>query len=136
MSSALLAFLIAVKPFFFGAEEPVGRATLVVETSQVHESGAGPAIARRVQTSGTALLRAVDVAAGGGPTDPVVKVTVRPLRGAAIGYASTISLHQAGRRVSVTRERCSLCTEGELVAGVERSLARLAPSVRALVRGA
>jgi hypothetical protein len=135
MSSALLAFLIAVKPFFFGGEEPVGRATLVVETSQVKEHGAGPAIARRVTLAGTALLRAANVIEGGGPNDPVVRVMVRPLRGSALGYASTISLHQSGRRVSVTRERCSLCTEGELVAGVERSLARLAPSVRDLVRG-
>lgn len=135
MTSALLAFLIAVKPFFFGEAEPVGRATLVVETSQVHESGAAPAIARRVLQSGTALLRAAQVGEGGGPSDPVVKVTVRPLRGAAIGYASTISLHQAGRRVAVKRERCSLCTEGELVAGVEASLARLAPRVRSLVAG-
>lgn len=136
MTNALLAFLIAVKPLLldpWASEPPPSvRATLVVETSAVTESGAGPAIARRLQESGTALLRAVEVGEGGGPGDPVVAVTVRPLRGRDPGYTSTIAVAKAGRRISLARERCSLCTEGELVAHVERSLARLAPKVRAL----
>jgi hypothetical protein len=62
----------------------------------------------------------------------VVAVTVRPLRGDDIGYASTVALRKHGRRVAATRQRCSLCTEDELVARVERSIARLAPQVRRL----
>jgi hypothetical protein len=135
MTSALLAFLIAIKPFFLGEAELVGRATLVVETSSVREVGAGPAIARQVRLSGAALLRAADVAEGGGPSDLVVAVTVRTLRGPAIGYESTVALRQAGRRVTVAHKRCSLCTEGEVVADIQRSLARLAPRVRALTHG-
>lgn len=136
MTTALLAFLIAIKPFLLGAAEPAGRATLVVETSDVREAGAGPAIARQVRRSGEALLRAADVAEGGGPADLIVAVTVRTLRGPVLGYTSTVALHRAGRRVAVSRKRCSLCTEGEVVAEVQRSLAVLAPKVRTLAHGA
>jgi len=96
----------------------------------VREAGAGPAIARQVRLSGEALLRAADVVEGEGEAALTVAVTIRTLRGPALGYASTIALHQAGRRVAVSRQRCSLCTEGELVARVERSLVRLAPRLR------
>jgi hypothetical protein len=131
MSAALLAFLIAIKPFVFGGVQPPG-ATLVVETSQVHESGAGPAIARQIRRSGAQVLGASDT---GGPSDLVVTVKVRTLRGPAIGYVSTVALHQAGRQVAMSRQRCSLCTEGEVVSEVQRSLVRLAPTVQALARG-
>ncbi len=136
MSSALLAFLFAFKPFFFDAvvmqPEPVVRASVVIETSTLREAGAGPAIASRVKRSASAVLRAVSIGEDGGPTDPVLAVTVRPLGGEAIGYTSTIAVRKDGRELTQSRERCSLCTEGELVARVERSLVALAPRLRAL----
>lgn len=136
MTSALLAFLFAFKPFFFDAvptqpgPEPLVRASVVIETSTLREAGAGPAIASRVKRSATAALRAVSIGDDGGPSDPVLAVTVRPLGGQAIGYTSTIAVRKDGRQISHSRQRCSLCTEGELVARVERSLVRLAPKLR------
>lgn len=134
MTSALLAFLFAFKPFFFDATlsqpEPVLRATVVVETSALREAGAAPAIASRVKRSAAAALRAASIGDDGGPTDPVLAVTVRPLSGQAIGYASTIAVLRDGRQLSRSHQRCSLCTEGELVARVGRSLVRLAPRLR------
>ena len=136
MTSALLAFLFAFKPFFFDAAlsqpEPVVRASVVIETSALCEAGAGPAIASQVKRSATAALRAVSIGDDGGPTDPVLAVTVRPLGGQAIGYTSTIAVRIEGRQLTHSRQRCSLCTEGELVARVERSLVRLAPRLRQL----
>ncbi len=137
MTSAVLAFLIAFKPFLFDAivaPGPVARATVVVETSALREAGAGPAIASRVKTSAAAVLRAEMIADDGGPGDPVLAVTVRPLGGREIGYASTIAVRKAGRRLTQSYQRCSLCTESELVARVESSLVRLAPQLGALVR--
>jgi len=136
MTSALLAFLFAFKPFFFDAVmsqpelEPVARASVVIETSALREAGAGPAIASRVKRSASAALRAVAIGDDGGPTDPVLAVTVRPLGGRSIGYTSTIAVRKDGRQLTHSRQRCSLCTEGELVARVERSLVRLAPKLR------
>jgi len=134
MTSALLAFLLAFKPFFFDVAptqpESVARASVVIETSALREAGAGPAIAGRVKRSASAALRAVAIGDDGGPTDPVLAVTVRPLGGSAIGYTSTIAVRKDGRQLSHSRQRCSLCTEGELVARVERSLVRLAPRLR------
>lgn len=136
MSSALLAFLFAFKPFFFDAAlaqpEPLVRASVVIETSTLREAGAGPAIASQVKRSASAALRAVSIGDDGGPTDPVLAVTVRPLGGRAIGYTSTIAVRKDGRQLTHSRELCSLCTEGELVARVERSLVRLAPRLRQL----
>lgn len=84
MTSALLAFLFAFKPFFFDAAlsqpEPVVRASVVIETSTLREAGAGPAIASRVKRSATAALRAAAIGDDGGPADPVLAVTVRPAR--------------------------------------------------------
>ena len=136
MTSALLAFLFAFKPFFFDAAlsqpDPVVRASVVIETSTLREAGAGPAIASRVKRSATAALRAAAIGDDGGPTAPVLAVTVRPLGGKSIGYTSTIAVRKDGRQLSHSRQRCSLCTEGELVARVELSLVRLAPRLRAL----
>ena len=78
--------------------------------------------------------RAEMIADDGGPGDPVLAVTVRPLGGREIGYASTIAVRKAGRRLTQSYQRCSLCTESELVARVESSLVRLAPQLGALVR--
>ena len=63
MTSALLAFLITVHPFFIdaastAADEPTIRASVIVETSTLREAGAGPAIASRVRSSAAAVLRA------------------------------------------------------------------------------
>ena len=137
MTSALLAFLITIHPFFIdaastAAEEPTFRASVVVETSTLREAGAGPAIASRVRSSAAAVLRAAFIAEDGGPDDPVVAVTVRPFSGRAIGYTSTVAVLHEGRRLAHSRQRCSLCTEGELVARVEQSLARLTPRLRQL----
>lgn len=139
MTSALLAFLFAFKPFFFvdavtaqPEREPVARASVVIETSALREAGAGPAIASRVKRSASAALRAVSIGEDGGPGDPVLAVTVRPLGGQSIGYTSTIAVRKDGRQLSRSHQRCSLCTEGELVARVERSLVRLAPRLREL----
>ncbi len=136
MSSALLAFLFAFKPFFFDAAlaqpEPLVRASVVIETSTLREAGAGPAIASQVKRSASAALRAVSIGDDGGPTDPVLAVTVRPLGGRAIGYTSTIAVRKDGRQLTHSRQLCSLCTEGELVARVERSLVLLAPRLRQL----
>ena len=137
MTSTFLAFLIAIRPFFFDAAftpdtERVARASVVVETSTLREAGAGPAIALRVRESAGALLRAALIAEDGGPDDPVVAVTVRPFTGKAIGYTSTVAVLYEGRQLARSRERCSLCTEGELVARVERSLASLTPRLRQL----
>jgi hypothetical protein len=125
--TALLALLMAMKPLLLGEVGPEVR--LVVETSHVREAGAGPAIARQVRMSSQALLRATEVA---GSSDLVVEVSVRTLRGSSLGYATEVALHQGGRRVAVDRTRCSLCTEGEAVAAVQRSLAGLAPRLRTL----
>lgn len=136
MSSALLAFLFAFKPFFFDAvlpqPEPLVRASVVIETSALREAGAGPAIASQVKRSAAAALRAVSIGDDGGPTDLVLAVTVRPFGGEAIGYTSTIAVRKDGRQLTRSRQRCSLCTEGELVARVGRSLVRLAPRLREL----
>ena len=109
MTSALLAFLFAFKPFFFDAAlsqpEPVVRASVVIETSTLREAGAGPAIASRVKRSATAALRAAAIGDDGGPTDPVLAVTVRPLGGQAIGYTSTIAVRKDGRQLSHSRQR-------------------------------
>lgn len=139
MTSAVLAFLIAIHPFFFetpqAAEEPtVGRASVVVETSTLREAGAGPAIASRVRSSAAALLRASSIAEDGGPDDPVVAVTVRAFAGKAIGYTSTVAVMHEGRRLATSRQRCALCTESELVARVEHSLALVTPQLRRLAR--
>ncbi len=125
--TALLALLMAMKPLLLGEVGPEVR--LVVETSHVREAGAGSAIARQVRMSSQALLRATEVA---GSSDLVVEVSVRTLRGSSLGYATEVALHQGGRRVAVDRTRCSLCTEGEAVAAVQRSLAGLAPRLRTL----
>lgn len=137
MTAALLALLMTMKPLLLADAGPA--ATLVVETSQVREVGSGPAIARQVRVSGEALLRSADVAVAGvagEAADLVVAVSVRTLRGAELGYATTVALHQGGRRVAVKRSRCSLCTEGEAVAAVSRSLADLEPQLRTLAHGA
>lgn len=131
MTAALLALLMTMKPLLLGGADP--EAQLVVRTSQVREAGAGPAIARQVRMSGEALLRAAEVVEG--PSDLVVEVAVRTLPGAALGYSSTVALHQGGRRVSLERLRCSLCTEGEAVAAVQKTLADLAPKLHALAHG-
>lgn len=137
MTSAVLAFLIAFKPFLLevvASPGPLARATVVVETPALREAGAGPAIASRVKSSAAAVLRGEQIADDGGPDDPVLAVTVRPLARGEIGYASTITVRKAGRRLPQSYQRCSLCTESELVARVERSLVRLAPRLAALVR--
>ncbi len=125
--TALLALLMAMKPLLLGEVGPEVR--LVVETSHVREAGAGSAIARQVRMSSQTLLRTTEVA---GSSDLVVEVSVRTLRGSSLGYATEVALHQGGRRVAVDRTRCSLCTEGEAVAAVQRSLAGLAPRLRTL----
>lgn len=140
MLHGILVILAAFSPLLAASQSvpepaPVVRASVVVETGALREAGAGPAIALRVRSSATALLRAALLGEDGGPHDPVVAVTVRPLPGAAIGYSSTVAVLHEGRSLAFRRQRCSLCTEGELVAGVERSLARLAPRLRSLARG-
>lgn len=140
MLHGILVILAAFSPMLAASQSlpepaPVVRASVVVETGALREAGAGPAIALRVRSSATALLRAALLGEDGGPHDPVVAVTVRPLPGAAIGYSSTVAVLHEGRSLAFRRQRCSLCTEGELVAGVERSLARLAPRLRSLARG-
>ncbi len=138
MTSVVLAFLIAIHPYFFDAarvaEDVPVRASVVVETSTLREAGAGPAIAGRVRSSAAALLRASAITADGGPGDPVVSVTVRPFAGKAIGYTSTVAVLHEGRQLVGSREQCPLCTEGELVARVERSLAVVTPQLRRLVQ--
>ena len=138
MTSALLAFLIAIHPLFVEATSGPGpalttlHARVVVETSTLREAGAGPAIASRVRSCAAAVLRAASIAEDGGPGDPVVAVTVRPFAGKAIGYTSTVAVLHEGRQLARTRQRCALCTESELVATVERSLTLLAPRLRRL----
>lgn len=132
MTAALLALLMAMKPLLLDEAGPAVR--LVVETSRVRESGAGPAIARQIRASGEAMLRATNVV--GGASDQVVEVSVRTLRGAALGYQTTVALHRGGRRVAASRARCELCTEGEAVAAALRSLAGLAPKLRGPAHGA
>lgn len=131
MTAALLALLMTMKPLLLGDASP--EAKLVVETSQVHEAGAGPAIARQVRMSGEAMLRAAEVSEGS--SDLVVAVSVRTLRGSQLGYSSTVALRQGGREVVIERQRCELCTEGEAVAAVQRSMAGLAPKLHALAHG-
>lgn len=131
MTAALLALLMTMKPLLLGDADPEAR--LVVETTQVRESGAGPAMARQVRRSGEALLRAAEVSEGS--SDLVVEVSIRTLRGRDIGYSSTVALHQGGRRVAALRTRCTLCTEGEAVAAVQKKLASLAPKLHALAHG-
>jgi len=90
-----------------------------------------------VRASGEALLRAAEVAqvAAEGSSDLVVEVSIRTLRGRDIGYSSTVALLQGGRRMAVERTRCTLCTEGEAVAAVQKTLAGLAPRLHALAHG-
>lgn len=137
MTGVLLAFLITISPVFIDAarlpaEGATVHASVVVETSTLREAGAGLAIALRVRSSAAAMLRAALIAEDGGPDDPVVAVTVRPFAGKAIGYTSTVAVLHEGRRLASSRQRCALCTEGELVARVERSLALLTPRLRQL----
>ena len=134
MTAALLALLMTMKPLLLGDADPAAK--LVVETTQVRESGAGPAMARQVRASGEALLRAAEVAEGTeDSSDLVVEVSIRTLRGRDIGYSSTVALLQGGRRMAVERTRCTLCTEGEAVAAVQKTLAGLAPRLHALAHG-
>lgn len=134
MTAALLALLMTMKPLLLGDADPAAK--LVVETTQVRESGAGPAMAKQVRASGEALLRAAEVAEGtAGSSDLVVEVSIRTLRGRDIGYSSTVALLQGGRRMAVERTRCTLCTEGEAVAAVQKTLAGLAPRLHALAYG-
>ena len=135
MTAALLALLMTMKPLLLGDAGP--EAKLVVETTQVREHGAGSAMARQVRASGEALLRAAEVAqvAAEGSSDLVVEVSIRTLRGRDIGYSSTVALLQGGRRMAVERTRCTLCTEGEAVAAVQKTLAGLAPRLHALAHG-
>ncbi len=136
MTAALLALLMTMKPLLLGDADPAAK--LVVETTQVRESGAGPAMAKQVRASGEALLRAAEVAEVAeevGSSELVVEVSIRTLRGRDIGYSSTVALLQGGRRMAVERTRCTLCTEGEAVAAVQKTLAGLAPRLHALAYG-
>lgn len=115
-----------------GVAEPraMHRAGLVVDASAVQEDGAGEALARRITASGAALLRRAALAPGG-PADPTLVVTVRPLAGEDIGYAAAIDLRRAGALEPQGQVFCSLCTEREFVARVGRELAAHVPRLTA-----
>ncbi|MCA9638626.1 MAG: hypothetical protein KC420_21500 [Myxococcales bacterium] len=114
-----------------GADLGSARATLSIDTSSLREAGAGPAVARQLRGRGDALLRQAAITPLGGAWDPVVAITIRPLQGAAIGYATTVAVEERGhaRPEASLDLRCELCTEGELVSQVVDALAELLPRI-------
>ncbi|MEZ4380481.1 MAG: hypothetical protein R3A79_03990 [Nannocystaceae bacterium] len=107
------------------------RATLTVDTSALREEGAGPAVAHQLRARGESLLRRDAVVPFGGSWDPVVLVTVEPLRAPAIGYRSAIAIERGapGYASDIHELRCDLCTEGELIAQVLGALDVIVPQL-------
>ena len=115
------------------AEVGGARTSLAIDTTELREAGAGPAVARQLRGRATALLRRASIVPDGGAWDSVVAITVTPLRGSSIGYQSSISVEKGAR--GYPREhvdlRCDLCTEGELVAQLLGALDQLVPQLLA-----
>ena len=119
MLATTLAVLLAA------ASPAGGRASLIIDTSALREAGAGPAIAHQLRARAEATPWRAALATQG--VEPRVWVTVRPLEGAAIGYASTVALGAGAGVGPATVLRCPLCTEGELVAQLSVAIERLTP---------
>ena len=106
------------------------RASFTIDTSALREEGAAAAVARQLRGGADALLRRASVVQGGGAWDSVVAVTVEPLAGAQIGYASSIRVERSfGDPSEVQELRCELCTEGELVVQILSVLDGLVPAL-------
>lgn len=115
------------------AEVGGARTSLAIDTTQLREAGAGPAVARQLRGRATALLRRASIVPDGGVWDTVVAISVTPLRGSSIGYQSSISVEQGARGYPSEHVdlRCDLCTEGELVAQLLGALDLLVPQLLA-----
>ncbi len=115
------------------AEVHDARTSLAIDTSQLREAGAGKAVASQLRGRAGALLRRASIVPVGGTWDSVVSITVTPLRGASIGYQSSISVETGtrGDGSETVDLRCDLCTEGELIAQVLSALDHLVPELLA-----
>ena len=107
------------------------RPTLTVDTSALREEGAGAAVAHQLRSRGDALLRRGAVVPFGDAWEPVVVVTVEPLRAPAMGYRSAIAVERGapGYASDIHELRCDLCTEGELISQVLGALDVLLPQL-------
>ncbi len=114
------------------AEVNGARTSLAIDTTQLREAGAGRAVASQLRGRASALLRRASIVPVGGAGDSLVAITVTPLRGASIGYQSTIRLERGSREANERVDlRCDLCTEGELIAQVLSALDHLVPELLA-----
>jgi len=109
------------------------RMSLAIDTTELREAGAGPAVARQLRGRASALLRRASIVPDGGAWDSVVAISVTPLRGSSIGYQSSISVEKGARGYPSEHVdlRCDLCTEGELVAQLLGALDLLVPELLA-----
>lgn len=102
---------------------PRAWANVAVDTSEVGE--AGPAVRRRVQERADVVLRGAGILPGRGPADPTIRVIVRELGGDRPGWDYVVTLAPEHAQTPAF-DRCSLCTETELVDAIEGRLAILA----------
>lgn len=125
---ALLAGLHPVAPLRAAVQEAAEpeaserRADLIIDTSRVGE--AGPVIKRRIEERGGIVLREAGVLPAEDGRDPRISVSVEELRGEDPGYVFELFIEQDGEVVGERRRvECTLCTESEIVARVEDTLA-------------
>jgi len=125
--SMVSAGLACARAEFGGA-----RASLAIDTTELREAGAGPAVARQLRGRASALLRRASIVPDGGAWDSVIAIAVTPLGGSSIGYQSSISLEKGARGYPSEHVelRCDLCTEGELVAQLLGALDLLVPEIQ------
>ncbi|HGG56767.1 MAG TPA: hypothetical protein ENK31_03100 [Nannocystis exedens] len=102
---------------------------LLIDTSALHEAGAGQAVAQQLRSRTDVLfLPEQEGTHSNAPPrltrGPLVMITVQPLPRSEIGYESTISLERGaqGYASEFVELRCDLCTEGELITQLSDAL--------------
>ena len=130
-ASLVISVLLAGGPRMVRAAAPeTTAARLEVDTSEL--GGIGPVIKERLLERGGQVLRDGEVGIGG-PSDPLVRVTVRELDGDEPGFNYEIRLVASADKAGASwSETCSLCTEAELVDSVAAELDKVAASIREL----
>lgn len=130
-ASLATAALLAASPRMVHARAPESAAArLEVDTSEL--GGIGPVLKERLLERGGQVLRDGEVGTGG-PSDPLVRVTVQELVGDDPGFNYEIRLvANANEDGASWSEVCSLCTEAELVDAVAAELDKVAASIREL----
>lgn len=130
-ASVAVAAMLAASPRVAAAEPSTSAAArLEVDTSEL--GGIGPVLKERLLERGAQVLRDGEISSGG-PTDPIVRVTVKELGGEDPGFDYEIRLVANSSDDGASwSERCTLCTEAELVDAVAAELDKVAGSIRAL----